>query len=524
MTLDWLYRLSDWNPQFFREVKGRLKSRNLGITVTASLLLQVLVLFLFWGQLPGPDSLSSQYCTGKMDYYRVFVCINRDSFGTPAINWTLWWADVFRVFSWALPFVLLIAGVYMLIGDLSKEEKRGTLNFIRLSPQLSDRILIGKILGVPIIPYLVVALAVPLHLWTAIAGGISLKTVLAIYLLTAAACGFYYAGALLFAFLGGFQGWVGAIVVWVTFSIFFQVMNYGGDRSIVVPSIYFNTPIGSSLMLSLLFGLITFGVGTYWVWQAVNRRFRNPNATLLSKRQSYLATASFEVWLLGFVVRGASDYPRPFEELAVVSFVNLLWFMVMIAALIPQRQMLLDWARYRRERVSSSKRFWSRSIMTDLLWGEKSPALVAMALNLGIAIAIFTPWILAWSERSLQVRAIASLGLGATFILICATIAQMILFMKSPRRTMFTAIAIGGLVAFPPVILGMLSLYPHAAPIAWLFSAFAIAAVESASLPMIFVSFLGHLSILSLLNIRIARQLKKAGESESKALLSASRA
>lgn len=523
MTLDWLYRLSDWNPQFFREVKGRLKSRNLVITVTASLLMQLLVLFFYWGQLPGPSDPSSQYCTGRMAYPYVSKCINRDSLGTPAINWQAWWTDIFHVFSWALPFVLLIAGVYMLIGDLSKEEKRGTLNFIRLSPQLSDRILIGKLLGVPIIPYLVVALAMPLHLWAALAAGVSLKAVLAIYLLTVAACSFYYTGALLFAFLGGFQGWVGAIVVWMTFSIFFQVMTYGGGRPILVPSTYFGIPVGDSLLLSLLFALITFGVGTCWIWQAVNRRFRNPNATLLSKKQSYLATASFEVWILGFVIRGSS-YPRPFEELAVVAFVNLLWFMVMIAALTPQRQTLLDWARYRRERVGNPKRFWTHSIVKDLLWGEKSPAPVAMVLNLAIAIALFTPWILTWDALSQQTRAMASLGLGATFILICATIAQMILFMKSPRRTVMAAGTIGGLITLPPAILGVLSLSPYTMPIAWLFSAFAFAAVESASMATIFASFLGHLCILSLLNIRLARQLKKAGESESKALLAASRA
>jgi hypothetical protein len=49
--------------------------------------------------------------------------------------------------------------------------------------------------------------------------------------------------------------------------------------------------------------LTTLGIGTFWLWQAVNRRFRNPSATLLSKRQSYFATLSVECFLVGFCFR-----------------------------------------------------------------------------------------------------------------------------------------------------------------------------------------------------------------------------
>ncbi|RQH23304.1 hypothetical protein D5R40_27115 [Okeania hirsuta] len=92
--------------------------------------------------------------------------------------------------------VILIGGVYMLVADLAKEKRLGTLNFIRLSPQSIQKILLGKLLGVPILIYLALVL------------------------------------------------------------------------------------------------------GSYWIWKAVNRRYRNPNATIISKEQSYWLMGCFHFYLL----------------------------------------------------------------------------------------------------------------------------------------------------------------------------------------------------------------------------------
>lgn len=43
MKLNWLERLGDWNPQLMRELKGRLKLRNLLIAGVISLLGQFLL-------------------------------------------------------------------------------------------------------------------------------------------------------------------------------------------------------------------------------------------------------------------------------------------------------------------------------------------------------------------------------------------------------------------------------------------------------------------------------------------------
>ncbi|MBD2072656.1 hypothetical protein H6F86_01885 [Phormidium sp. FACHB-592] len=533
MTLNWLHKFSDWNPQVFRELKGRLKRRNVLLTVLGSLTTQIFVLLCFWSTLPVArpavigDDHHNAYCTGKGSY-RWFECLY-DSLGNPIVNWQRWWFDVFQAISWVLPFVLLIAGVYLLIGDLGKEERRGTLNFIRLSPQTSQKILLGKLLGVPAVPYLAVLLALPLHGLAAIAAGMPISDVLSFYLLTTAVCAFCYTAALLYALMGGVQGWTGAVVIWMSYTLFYQLWHSWAswESSWSNPTLrlqWFYFLINGSRTTALAFALLTLGTGTYGLWQAVNRRFRHPELTLLSKRQSYGMTLCLEVWLIGFVFQNFTNYDRPFEYLIWLGFCNLLWFMVLFAALTPQRQMLIDWARYRRERVTSAKQFWSRSIVKDLLWNEKSPALVAIALNLLIAAVVVVPWILSWQRYSSPRQGLATIVLGSTFTLICAAIAQLMMFMKSPKRAVWAASTVTAVVILPPVALTVLQFSYTEVPLAWLFSIGAFTVFQQGvSITTAFTAFLGHLGILSLLSLRLTRQLKRAGESEMKALLAASR-
>jgi hypothetical protein len=531
MTLNWLYKLSDWNPQFFREVKGRLTSRTFKLAAIASVLAQLMLLACFGMDIPtrqtDPLLLPQTHhrCTGPVsgEYSPPPTCL-LDGAGNLIINWQGWWADVFQALAWSLPFVLLMAGVYMLIGDLGKEERRGTLNFIRLSPQRSQSILLGKLLGVPILSYLFVGLALPLHLLAAAKGGISPLAVVSLYLVTIATCGFFYTAALLYGSMSGFQGWVGAIAIWFSYSVFWQIWQTTRytSRPLVAPIGYwFHLEIGQSLGLVLPFSLVTLGIGTFWIWRSVNRRFRNPTATLMGKGSSYLATTSISLFLVGFALRPYESWDRPIETLGLIGCLQLIWFGLLIAALSPHRQSLLDWARFRRERVSQSKR-GSRSLLGDLLWGEKSPALLAIGANLGIAMAITTPWILTWGTRSGPglVRTFASLVLGATFMLICAVIAQIMLMMKSPKRAIWAVGAVGALFVLPPIGLSVLTgggMAKHAA--LWMFTPYAFAAINSASIVTILLGLVGQLSTLILLTARLSRQLQKAGESESKALL-----
>jgi hypothetical protein len=168
MILKRLDRLGNWNPQLIRELKGRLKPRNLAIALTLSLVGQLLI---------------------------VMTCF-MSSNGSVVIDWPLLWSDVFVHLSWFSTLALLGVGTYLLINDLAQEERRGTLNFLRLSPQSSQSILLGKLLGVPSLLYLAIVLAVPLHLWSGLAADIPLSLILSFYGVFVANCLFFYSAAM----------------------------------------------------------------------------------------------------------------------------------------------------------------------------------------------------------------------------------------------------------------------------------------------------------------------------------------
>ncbi|MBD1930495.1 MULTISPECIES: hypothetical protein [Cyanophyceae] len=499
MNLRWIERLGDWNPQLLRELKGNLKNRNLLITVGISVLTQFLLLTYLYEQ--------AHYS---------------------------FWESLFPTLNWILPLILLLAGVYMLITDLGKEERRGTLNFIRLSPQSSQSILIGKMLGVPIIVYLGVALAVPLHLWTAISAGVPFIFILSFYLLIGAGCCFFYTAALLYGFLGGFQAWAGTFLSFVFAWPLLQILNFAmglvrskdfDSTSINIYSLqWFHLPLGS-VVLTEGFIMLNFGLWTYWIWQALNRRFSNANATLISKKQSYWITGCFEVILIGFCLQNNHFNPARTSNYGFLSLltlvfeiINLLWFVGLIAALSPHRQSLQTWARYRRERVSKRRGFWKSDLVQDLIWGEKSPAVVAVAINLGIKTAVWGAWILSWPANSEKMQAILGLILSLNWILIYAVIVQSLLFMKTDKRSLWASMTVTALIAFPPVFFGLLSMPFYKNPGVWLLTAFPLMAVKEASVITVFMVILGQWSAMTLLSLQLRRQMRLGGVSASKAL------
>src|SRR4028118_2315184 len=184
MTLNLLDEIGNWNPQLFREIKGRLNRGNMAIVSALSLSAQLLLLMYFSA---------------------------------------MWWLGIFTFLSIFSVLALLVAGTYLLVSDLENEERRGTLNFIRLSPQSAKTIFLGKVIGVPILLYLVIMLVVPLHLYAGLAAQIPLNEILCFYIAVAASCALFYSSAMLFglttSWLGGFQPWLASATVSVVFWI-----------------------------------------------------------------------------------------------------------------------------------------------------------------------------------------------------------------------------------------------------------------------------------------------------------------
>lgn len=561
MTLNLLDQIGNWNPQLFREIKGRLKMGNMAIASVLSLSGQLLLFMYFRAQIPiSPPHgeynypIYHRFCTLDSANFYDKKCI-RDALGNFVINWQEWWLEIFTWLSILSVLTLLVAGTYLLVSDLDKEERRGTLNFIRLSPQSAKTIFLGKILGVPILLYLTAILAVPLHLYSGLAAQIPLYQILCFYTSVAASCALFYSTAMVFGlttnWLGGFQPWLASGTVFVVFwmsaiKLTFTVIDFVTFLSplailkyLILRGVdnnhnfdwslkdldnlqWFYLPVGTNIASGIALSLLICGTGTYWLWQGWQRRFPNPTATVLSKRQSYFAVICCQPIVLGFAFQ---DNPLGYGKISALLGLNLLMFLVLIAALTSDRQSLYDWARYRQQIVPSSQKLWRRYPLLDLMWSEKSPAIVAIAINLLSSLIILVSSLILIPRgefKKFDIHEFLAVIFAINLILLYAAITQLFLFLKTRNQEIWAAGIVVSAILLPPLILSMLFLTPEKAPFLWLsvtFSSFWSFSSIAASGNTILFAILSQWTILVLLNLKLRSQLKLAGQSASKAIL-----
>ncbi len=533
-------KAGDWNPQIFRELKERLTFRNMGIAALASLLMQGFVWFYYDSQIPtvipGIKETYSHYCHKNNDggYRSYSILCSIDPTGNPIIDWQLWWSDIFICLSWILPLGLILGSVYMLVADLVQEEKRGTLNFIRLSPQSARTIFMGKIFGVPSLVYLAAALILPLHLWTGINAGGNILLLAAWYATIGSMWFLLSSAAVLYVLLGGIQAILTIVVVAYPIGIPLFLINIFASATINQDEwldkidrvlLWFWLPVGGSAIWLYVFATGSCLVAAAWIWQAIERRYLNPTATAIGKSQSYLANLCVQVWLAGFALPWISQSFYAKEGsiiwLAVLDFMALL---LLIPMLLPNKQSLQDWTRYRRERVSDRKqKFWQRELVQDLISNDKSPALLAIAINVGMAIILWaTVSLLSFSSISHSVRFIGGLCLGGTLILIYATIAHLSLFLNVKKRNMWTMAIVMGVMFLPSVVALILS--PNHSPtgiaaILLLFSPLAPMGILNLAGGAILATFVAQLAIFVGLTRQLQWKLQSIGQSQTKELL-----
>lgn len=629
MTLNFIDRIGDWNPQLFREIKGRLKVFNVLIALAISLVTQLVVFLYQLANFPGKNySMSGTYCNLRNGYERQLNLLYQagdqvqqkinlfsknknydlaevqelkaklaalkveqsnlykrlyEGYCPPdQINMQLWWQDhcnaIFTTLSVMFVFTLLVAGTYLIINNLGQEERRGTLNFLRLSPQSEVSILTGKMLGVPVMIYLIVLTALPLHLWAGISANISIVSILSFYVVVVASCVFFYSYALLFGLISrwfsGFQPWLGSGLVLLFLFISVQTLAHSGDfhntatwlrllspfemmgyllRRDNVSSLeklqFFYIPVGKSTFGLIGIHLFNYGVGIYWAWEAMKRRFRHPDGAMLNKVQSYLLVASYQAIFWGFTLQyynnycvyprngGANDcyYDLNYqigENWWFIAFFNIALLFSLLIILLPHRQTIQDWARYNHQKVGNSQRFWRNSWVRNWIVDEKSPAIVAILINLAIATTPLIVWIVLapvlnthhnntinWVNDIGRLKALVGVALFISLMMIYATLAQVMLMMKTNKRAVWAFGTVSAAIFLPPILLGMLGITPEAYPVAWLFSTFPWVGLNDAATITIFQALLVELSVILLLNIQLTKQVKLAGESATKALL-----
>ncbi|OYD96305.1 ABC transporter permease [Nostoc sp. 'Peltigera membranacea cyanobiont' 210A] len=589
--LNLIDKIGDWNPQLFRELKGQFKFVNVAIASVTSLLLQLVVTLYHLSNSPDNKySLTGTYCRLRQIYEPQQTQLFKESNQSKIdelndffsknfcpqnqIDWQLWWREhweyIFLTFSVIFLFTLLVAGTYLLINDFAKEETRGTLNFIRLSPQSETSILTGKLLGVPSLIYLMILVAVPLHLWAGLSAKIAFSYILGYYAILAGSCIFFYSAALLLSLFSrsfsGSQPLLGLLVSGVIFmflfitmllassynnslnnsTAWFRLFNPWDTTNYLFPRLFnlengsnikqlqfFYLPLGRNIISVVGFHLLNLGLCSYGILQILKRCFRNPQASIISKKQSYLLVTFCQLMIWGFTLQiGENSYTLDQQvggNYILLALYNLVLILSLIAVLSPHRQDVQDWARYRHQGVSSQKSIWQ-----DLIWAEKSPALVAIAINLTI---VNIPWLIWISFTSIfdtnngqtwlgndvdRFKVLLAIALSISVIMIYATIAQLILLLKTPKRSFWAIRIIGAAVFLPPIILEFIGITSQVSTVmstVWLFSTFPWAGIQGSGTTTVFMAFLAELTFLGWLNLQLTRQVRLAGESATKALL-----
>lgn len=553
-------RISDWNPQLVREIKGRWKGRNLTIAVGASLFSQLILYLIFDSKLPSVTDRTNRYCIGNPPEDSIHPSqfhnpatnyCSENGAGEMITNWQLWWLDLFTFLSVSSLIILLVVGTYMLITNLVQEEQKGTLKFVRLSPRSVGNLLVGKMLGVPILVYTAILLALPLQFIAGVSAGIPVSLILGFYLVIIASAAFFYSVALLYSLvtagLGNSQAWLGTgflfcfLIVASSLGVTNNLVSHNtldwlvlfypgkilpyliGETPHSLGSIgYFNLKEMASLTwynfpwwetasgaIALL--LLNYAWWTFWVWQGLKRRFHNSKATLLSKKQSYWLTGSVTVSLVGFMYPSTDQSVNLIENFQWYIGLQLLVFFLLMAALSPHRQTLQDWARYRYQNNDQA----TRNLLTDLMKGEQSPASGAIALNLFSNLVIMLPALILLPFGSDRLEVFSALLIASSAFLLYASLVQWILLMKTEKRSLFAMITVASVILIPTILGAMLGL-PD--PVTLLF--FPIPNIGHLSAGSIAFTLLARWSIIIACNLQLTRQLKKAGESNSKALFS----
>jgi hypothetical protein len=424
----------EWNAQLFRELKGRLNPKNFTLTLLGSFIAQALLMMTFFIRLPvdptlGNRSMEQDYC------FNINRICNQDNLGHVIVNWPHWWTDILVAISWVISTILVVGGLYFLVDDLRREETRGTLNFVRLSPQSAANVFIGKLLGVPILIYVTVASILPLQLVVG-SNSFGLMNTLVFDGLWLAIAGSFYLGAMLLVTITPVMPIGIALLAWWLQSTMGMLMQYIlsvnknseiFDRTSTSDApTWLYLPVFGNVTSAMLFAIFSCGLIAYAMWLMLCRRYLNPNDTLISKKQSYQFNVVLQVWLMGWALPLSLSTPHVTNDILTgISSVQFIFAFILMSTIIPRRDVLQEWCRQTDLRLQQCLTRW----WPDLIWDDRSPAVVALAINLGMAMAI---WVLFGFMRSAPAKILPVAGLMLLVLLNCGIAAQISAAHKLP--------------------------------------------------------------------------------------------
>lgn len=566
--------VGEWNPQLVREWQGRLRWRNFWLVLIPSLLIQALIVGRYAVELPtlGP---ANRYCTAPPAAEYGWPLCKAAAQGGWLINWPLFWSEVFRDLSFISIWLAIAGGVYLLVADLSKESRRGTLNFLRMSPQSSYRLFWGKALGVPVLIYIALLSLLPLQGFAALQTQFALGKILLFYGVLAAVTFCFYAAALWFGLvaqrLQGFQPWLATGGVAIALLIghantghnahaldWVDLFNPANSLRYLADASAYGTPYGTPYgpdsgsvfylgqQQYLQWWYLPVGQGAYrygvfaianalilgnGFWLLLQRRFRSPAASIVSKDQSYGLTLCLSLGMIGFDLQSrCGDYcadPKFYEPQwtaldRFVSFVplSLVLGLLLIGLLFPSAQALLDWLRYRRQQ---GRRGFA--LVQDLLHHDSSPPALAFLGNWGLMLLVLALGLVVQHqvEPMLGIANLLAVAvLSGLLLLNGLLVLQWLAIADLSHWPMMAMVMLLGIGAGAPIALAILGIYPGTSGGSlWLLTVASASAVGLASPSSIALAFGVHLAMLTFLGLGLTRRMHHLGQSEWKTLQSA---
>jgi hypothetical protein len=523
-----LDQIGEYNPQLMREIKSRVSWRNVIIMTLVTFVSQIMVLISQSSKLPLMEK-SQKYYNEQYCFYVPYkdgvsnINCKLDAAGLPIVDWLKWWSDTALGLSVVMAAGLFAGGVYLLASNFSQEERRGTLNFIRLTPQQAGSVIGGKLLGVPLLVYIGTALALPLQFHAIQQAHLSKSSILGWDILISSLAILLYLGAILATMWFKAQSiLLTGIAMLVSYPLIYaSTMWYDSsqrwhDTSTNRYINWYGLHVGNNFFSYLLLSGLT-SAGIYWLYQAIQRRYLKPTATVLSKKQSYLWSAMYHAGMAGFAVFGFNSVKLPFGlsndymVAPITSLFSFAWLMLLIPLMLPSQQSLVEWSRQRP--IGNKK---GRSLLADLIGHEKSPAILAIALNIAIAVAVWLPLILLSDHWKSMPKLLLGIGITIVLAVIYSTVTHWILFWKVNQRYAWMVGLVSGLVFLPPIFGMVLSAGGgDRYNIPLLFSPFLWSSIERTSGFISIIVFAFLACVAAGLNLKLWRGLNKVGRSES---------
>jgi membrane-bound ClpP family serine protease len=148
-------------------------------------------------------------------------------------------------------------------------------------------------------------------------------------------------------------------------------------------------------------------------------------------------------------------------------------------------------------------------MIRDLIWSDKSPAPLAIAINLALTQTPILIWINSWNDQETRGKAmlvVASLILTITLL---SLVAQLILLLKIRNPSAWVTGTIAAFMFLPVLIMLNLSLSPDRYAGLWLFFGFPWLVIANITTNEIFLGFTGQISIIIALTLQLIYQLQR---------------